>query len=335
MQGVHTATRRASIVIPNWNGIAHLPACLAALKAQTFSDFETIVVDNGSSDGSLDLLRSSGVNLVELGYNAGFPAAVNAGIQASSSEFVILLNNDTQADPSWLERLISAMDANPSYSWGSSKLVRFDEPELLDSAGHVYSLWVGAAHNIGEGERANRFDEPRRIFGAAAAASIYRRSLFEDVGGFDAEFFLIHEDTEFDLRANIAGHRCLYIPDAVIKHKRGASYEVAREIHLMGVRNRIWTIRTLPPGVALLWVLTKLLRAFRWLPARLTNRSTSGRTTASAWKDVTPVEVVKASLAALRSLPRKRREVASVRRLNSVQVLRLLSETRSAARSNQ
>lgn len=318
-----SAPIRASVVIPNWNGLAHLPDCLDALQAQTFRGFETIVVDNGSTDASLDYLAGrSAVRVVTLGENTGFPGAVNAGIAASEAEYVVLLNNDTAAEPSWLAELVGALDASPEYSWASSKLVAFDDPDVVDSAGHRYSLWVGAAFNIGEGDRAELFTQPRTIFGATAAASIYRRSLFEDIGGFDDEFFFIHEDTEFDLRANVAGHQCLFVPSAVIRHKRGASYEISAQIHLTGVRNRIWTTRNLPPGLLVLWVVTKALRAFRWIPARLFGKKTSARTTSSAWRDVPPSAVVRATVSAFVSLPRKRREVKAVRRRSSRQLLR-------------
>ena len=325
-------------MIPNWNGMAHLPACLDALSEQTFRDFETIIADNGSTDGSLEFLRArDDVTLVEIGRNSGFPGACDAGIAAASGEYVILLNNDTAAAPDWLEQLAGAMDSSPDYAWGSSKLVGFDDPAVCDSAGHTYSLWVGAAHNIGQGAPSSSFTSSGRIFGATAAASIYRRSLFEDIGVLDEEFFFIHEDTDFDLRANAAGYKCLFVADAIVRHKRGASYDVDPRIHLMGVRNRIWTTRSMPPGVAALWFITKGLRAFRWIPARLSGRKTSARTEASAWSDVPPRDVVKATLSAIRSLPRKRREVASTRRLSSRQFLRVLSETkvRSDAFSNQ
>ena len=317
----------------------HLPGCLQALSEQTFADFETVIVDNASSDGSVGYLRDrSEVRLVELDANRGFPGACNAGIAAASaSDYVVLLNNDTAAAPDWLERLVAAMDASPEYAWGSSKLVSFDAPNVVDSAGHVYSLWVGAAHNIGQGEEASRFTTSHRVFGATAAASIYRRSLFEDIGVLDEEFFFIHEDTDFDLRANAAGHRCLFVADAIVRHKRGASYEVDPKIHLMGVRNRIWTTRSMPTLVMLLWFATKALRAFRWIPARLMGRRTSTRAEASAWQDVPPSAVLKATIDAIRMLPRKRREVRATCRLSSVQFLRVLSETsvRSEARSNQ
>jgi GT2 family glycosyltransferase len=313
------------------------------LAEQTYGQmgaaFEVVVADNGSDDGSLDYLARSWpqVQVVALGSNRGFPGACNAGIEASSGEYVVLLNNDTAVAADWLERLVGAMDASPDYSWGSSRLVRFDDPATIDSAGHTYSVWVGAAHNIGDGEPAERYAQPRRIFGATAAASIYRRTLFADIGVLDDEFFFIHEDTDLDLRANVAGHRCLYIPGAVVRHKRGASYDVDPKIHLMGVRNRIWATRSLPAGVLVLWLLTKGLRAMRWIPARILGRRTSSRTTASAWRDVSPSDVVRATVGALRTLPRKRREVAATRRLGSVQFLRVLSETsaRRDADSNQ
>lgn len=309
---------------------------MQALAEQTYPDFETIVVDNASSDGSVAWLREHwpDVRIVQMDDNVGFPGAVNAGITASRSDYVVLLNNDTKATPDWLNRLIGAMEEAPDYGWGSSKLLRFDQPEVIDSAGHVYSVWVGAARQIGEGEPATEYTRPRRIFGATASASVYRRQVFDDIGLFDDTFFLIHEDTDVDLRANMAGYRCLYVPDAVIYHKRGASYEVAREIHLSGVRNRIWATRSLPIGVLFLWIVTKGLRAFRWIPARLLGRRTSKRATASAWKDVRPKEVLSMTLHALRTLPGKRREVAATRRLNSIQFLRVLWECRPSARSD-
>ncbi len=331
---------KVSIVIPNLNGADHLPGCLASLRVQTFREFEIVVVDNGSTDTPLGLLGSHPeVEVIELGRNAGFPGSCNAGIRGRDSTYVVLLNNDTAAAPDWLERLVAAMDAEDGFAWGSSKLVGFDDPDTVDSAGHTYSLWVGAAHNVGQGLPAASFLTRRRVFGAAAAASIYRRSLFEDIGLLDEEFFLIHEDTEFDVRANAAGYRCLFVPDAVVRHKRGVSYDISPALHLTGVRNRIWATRAMPLPVIVLWVVTKFLRAFRWIPARLTGRTTSPRTSPSAWRDVSPLAVVKATLGAFVSLRRKRREVRHVRRTGSLQFLRILSETavvaRSEARSNQ
>ena len=329
---------RVTIVIPNWNGLKHLPDCLESLGKQTFRKFRTIVVDNDSTDGSVAYIESRwpDVEVVRLPDNLGFPAAVNAGIRAAGSEYVVLLNNDTRAEPDWLEKLVRGMDDHPEFASGSSKLLRFHTPDKIDSAGHTYSLWLGAADNVGEETDAAGYSEPAWIFGTCAAASIYRRELFEDIGGFDDDFFFTHEDVDFDLRANVAGHRCLLIPEAIVYHKRGASYELSRELTLMGVRNRIWTAgKNLPPLALALWVAGKFLRVVWWVPARLMGHAPGRRTggqkrrgSAAAWRDVRIRDAVRAALDALRTLPAKRRAARPIRRLSSVDVLRVLWATR-------
>jgi GT2 family glycosyltransferase len=332
-------TARTSIVIPNWNGLEHLPACLEALANQTLRDFETIVVDNASTDGSQDYLKATwpDVTLIALDANVGFPGAVNAGVNARRSEYVVLLNNDTKAAPDWLEKLVAGMDAHPEFSFGSSKLLRYDTPDIIDSAGHVYSLWLGAADNIGEETSSTRFAQRAWIFGTCAAASIYRRSLFDDIGDFDAEFFFAHEDVEFDLRANVAGHRCLLVPDAIVYHKRGASYELSAEMDMTGVRNRIWLAgKNLPPGALALWVGGKVVRVVWWVPARLLGRPPGRRvagereqiSAASRSRAVRIRDAVAAARQAVAALPRKRRETRPIRRLTTLELLRVLRETK-------
>jgi GT2 family glycosyltransferase len=333
------SVRRVTIVIPNWNGLKHLPDCLQALAGQTFRGFRTVVVDNASTDGSIGYIEKEwpGVDVIRLPDNLGFPAAVNAGIGAADTEYVVLLNNDTKADPDWLEKLVRGMDSHPEFASGSSKLLRFYTPDKIDSAGHTYSLWLGAADNVGEEQDARGYDDPAWIFGTCAAASIYRRELFEDIGGFDDDFFFTHEDVDFDLRANVAGHRCLLIPEAIVYHKRGASYELTPELTLMGVRNRIWTAgKNLPPLALALWIVGKFLRVVWWVPARLLGHTPGRRTggqkrrgSAVAWRDVRIRDAIGAALAATRTLPAKRRAARPTRRLSSIEVLRVLHATRT------
>lgn len=330
---------RATVVIPNWNGLAHLETCLSALHEQTFPDFETIVVDNASTDGSVDYVAANHPNVrtVVLDTNRGFPAAVNAGIAASvATDYVVLLNNDTRADPRWLELLVGAMDADRRFSFGSSKLLRYDRPEAIDSAGHWYSLWLGSALNVGELEDAARFTERSWVFGSCAAASIYRRSLFEDIGGFDEDFFFAHEDVEFDVRANVAGHRCLLVGDAVVHHKRGASTEYSAPFDLMGVRNRMWLAgKNLPPLALWMWIGGKMLRVFWWLPARLL-RLWNGNTAPAPSAPARAVaqrlrvrDIIATAAQTVRTLPGKRRETKAVRRTSSLELLRVLRATRT------
>jgi GT2 family glycosyltransferase len=216
---------RVTVVIPNWNGKRFLDLCLESLRNQSFRDFETVVVDNGSTDGSIDFVREHfpDTRVVELDKNRGFAAAVNAGVKASDTEFVVLLNNDTEQDRRWLEALVRAADANSDAALFASKLVDFHDRGVLDGAGDAMRL-SGLPYRLGHGERdRGQFDEPGYVFGACAAAALYRRSLFEEVGLFDEDFVSYCEDGDLSFRAQLAGHRCFYVPGAVVYHMGSAS----------------------------------------------------------------------------------------------------------------
>lgn len=308
----------------------HLPACLDALSQQSYREFEVVLVDNGSTDESVQAVQEKWpeVRVISLDENKGFPAAVNAGITSSDSEFVVLLNNDTRPSAEWLEQLVRSMDQHPEFSYASSKLVRIREPHVIDSVGHRYSLWRGAAANIGDGEPADRYHSPAWVFGASAAASIYRRSLFDDVGMFDEDFFLTHEDVELDFRANVAGHRCMFVPDAVVGHERGGSFDVSPAIHLLGVRNRIWAAGANLPGPLLLyWLVAELVRTAWVLPIRRYGSGRSGSVRVG-WSEISVGQFLRTVLNAMRVLPKKRSENKSVRRLGSIRMLRVLRTTR-------
>lgn len=216
---------RVAVVIPNWNGARLLEGCLSSLRRQTFRSFETIVVDGGSEDGSAELVRASfpEARLLELGENRGFAAAANAGIRASSSELVALLNNDTEQDPGWLEALVRAADAHPEAGMFASKLLDFRDRRYLDGAGDAIRL-SGLPYRLGHGERdRGQFDRPAYVFGACGAAALYRRRMLDEIGLFDEDFGSYCEDADLSFRAQLAGHRCLYVPEAVVYHVGSAS----------------------------------------------------------------------------------------------------------------
>lgn len=329
---------RVTVVIPNWNGARHLVECLNALAAQSYHDFDTLVVDNGSTDGSLDLLRERypWVRILPLGENRGFPAAANAGIRASRSEYVVLLNNDTRADPDWLGNLVRAMDETPQAGFGASKMLRYDQPDLIDAAGDGFSLRSWAGTSLGAGEPASRYAQRAWVFGACAGAAIYRRSLFDDIGLFDDDFFLSHEDVDLDLRAQIAGHRCLFVPEAVVYHKRWGSTDVsAADVLSRALRNRIWVVgKGLPIPLLAVWAgvfLPRLLgqAAIAGLRRRIGPRlRRPGHSTvlhagvpAGRLRDS---DYLRQVLVAFRHLPRKRREVRALRRVGTVGLLAVL-----------
>lgn len=217
---------RVAVVIPNWNGLRWLAPCLDALRRQTFRDFEVVVVDNGSTDGSLALLEGTypEARVVALSGNLGFAAGVNAGIRASAGEFVVALNNDTEADPGWLAALVAEIDRQPpDVGFAASRLLDFHDRTTIDSVGDGLSL-IGVGYKIGAGERdAGQYAAPFETLSACAAASLYRRAMLDDVGLFDEAFFAYMEDVELGLRAQIAGYRCVAVPAAVVRHVGSAT----------------------------------------------------------------------------------------------------------------
>ena len=232
---------RVDVVIPNWNGEALLARCLEALAAQTYGEHRAIVVDNGSSDGSRAVAEARGATWLPLGGNRGFPAAVNAGIAAGDAPLVALLNNDALPEPGWLAALVAALDADPSISYAASRMLFAEPAGVINAAGDAFDVRGRGGYNRGIGEQDGpRFDEPRLVFGACAGAAIYRRSLFADVGLFDERFFLALEDVDLDLRATLAGHRCLYVPAAEVVHLGGASSGPERAA--LERRNRAWLV---------------------------------------------------------------------------------------------
>lgn len=212
---------RVSVVIPTWNGLQHLPECLAALAQQTFKAFRVIVVDNASTDGTREWLAEHAphVHTVAMSRNGGFAYAVNEGIRHSDTEYVALLNNDTAVDTRWLSALVVALDERPGYSFAASRMLVYADPNLTNAAGDVYRLALLEARHRGFFESAKDFSKECRVFGACAGSALYRRSLFDDVGLFDEAYFLMSEDTDLNVRALLAGHRCLYVPGATLRHK--------------------------------------------------------------------------------------------------------------------
>ena len=245
---------RVTVVIPNWNGEQFLQTCLGSLHKQSFKDSETVLVDNDSTDGSVAFVGRNfpEVRVVPLDENRGFSAAANAGIKASSSEFVALLNNDTEASPGWLEALVRAADAHPEAGFFASKLVDFHNRRFLDGAGDALRL-SGLPYRLGHGERdRGQFDSPSFVFGACAAAALYRQSMLEEIGLFDEDFVSYCEDGDLSFRAQLAGYRCLYVPDAVVYHMGSASTGGKRSATAtrLGTRNSLGLlVKNLPSSI--------------------------------------------------------------------------------------
>ena len=231
-----------SVVVLNWNGVHLLPTCLDSVRAQTFQDFSIILSDNGSTDGSLELLAEQypEVKVIPFGANLGFSLSVNAGMSASRGEYIALLNNDTELDRRYLERLVGAMQADDGLGMCAPKMIYYDDPDLINSAGHACGP-DGVVVDIGRGQPDGPwFDRPREVLGACAGAALYRRRMLDEIGLFDTDFFISFEDADLNWRAQWAEWRCRYVPTAVVKHREGVSREItSRGAIFLGLRNAV------------------------------------------------------------------------------------------------
>lgn len=212
---------RMTVVIPNYNGIEYLENCLNSLLAGNMLP-EVIIVDNGSADGSISFLEdhyadNPQIRLIKLSENTGFCHAVNIGIKETKTEYVFLLNNDTTVDACCLEELQKAMDSSEDIFSAGAKMINMRFPEKLDDAGDFYSA-LGWAFARGKDKPAANYEKNDRIFAACAGAAIYRKSILEEIGLFDEAHFAYLEDIDIGYRANIAGYRNVFVPQAKVMH---------------------------------------------------------------------------------------------------------------------
>lgn len=210
---------KVTIIIPNYNGKRFMKDCMDALGRQKFKDWDLILVDNGSTDGSVEYLREEypDMHIIALDANYGFSRAVNEGIRAAKTPYVILLNNDTKPAPGYVGALVKMMDRHPKAFSCSAKMIQMYHPDLIDDAGDNYTL-MGWAYQRGVAHPSDTFDRPAEVFSSCAGAGIYRREVFEEIGYFDEMHFAYLEDLDVGFRARIYGYKNLYCPHAKVLH---------------------------------------------------------------------------------------------------------------------
>lgn len=216
---------KTTIVIPNWNGKAYLEDCLSSVFRQEGGAPEVILVDNGSEDESVSYVKEHypAVKLIEFSQNTGFCKAVNAGIKAAGTEYVLLLNNDTKADRCFLRRMEERIGQSEKIFSASGKMLSMKEPEYVDDAGDYYCA-LGWAFAEGKGKPDSpAYSHAKKIFAACGGAAIYRRKVFEEIGYFDEEHFAYLEDIDIGYRAKIYGYINVFEPSAVVFHAGSAT----------------------------------------------------------------------------------------------------------------
>jgi len=327
-----------AVIVVNHNRAELLVDCLDSLVRQTYRDFEVVVVDNASSDASLEQASrypDPRVRVLALDRNHGFAGGCNQGIRASQSELVALLNNDAVADPGWLEALVDGLD-DPSVGMCASKILFWDS-HLIDKAGHLI-FWDGQNRGRGTGESDGpRFNQPGECLFPDGCAGLYRRRLIDEVGGFDEDFFAYADDADLGMRAQLAGWRAVYCPAAIVYHRHSSTLGSFSAQKVFWVeRNRLWlAVKCLPLPLLLLSPVFTLYRFCWYLVSLLFRRGSVARYCESDSAVNLARVTLRAIVDGLRGVPRmwrKRALIRSQRRISDRQMYRLLWKFRISAR---
>jgi len=253
-----------SVIIVNLNGMEHIESCLASLFRQTYSDFEIILVDNGSTDGSLYYVRRNfpKVKVLLLEKNTGFAYATNRGIAQTSSPYIALLNNDIELEANWLQHMVGTLKGHPQTGAAACKMLNFFDRDIIDAAGDVLTRAVSAEAR-GHGEKdSGQYDVADYVFGPCAGAAAYRREVFDQIGLFDERFFAFYEDIDLDFRMQSSGWKVMYVPAAVCFHKRGATAQTMQRMAVkLHVRNNILFVLKNVPSRTLIRRLPSILKS--------------------------------------------------------------------------
>jgi GT2 family glycosyltransferase len=338
-------TPDVSVVVINWNGCDYLRACLASLVCQEAVDFEVIVVDNGSRDGSLAMVRSEfiprpefRIQLIANEGNCGFCAANNQGFAVARGRFIAILNNDTEVAPGFLAALRRAFDQAPDIGMAAAKVIVYEDPRRIDKVGHlIYPDGQNRGRGTGEIDR-GQYDSVEECLWPDGCAAMYRAAMLKEIGGFDEDLFIFGDDAELGLRGRIAGWRCLYMPDAVVRHHRGGAMKTGSTGRIFLIeRNRVLlAVKLFPIGLLLLNPFYFAARLAAGAFAAVGERGELARFPGFRNKLRLAWTIVRADFAALRMIPRtlkKRRQLRPVRRLKPGDVRRLIMDNRIPVRS--
>ena len=312
-----------SVIIPNWNGKRFLEECIDSLKGQTFQNFETIVVDNGSIDDSVEFTEKrygDFVRIIRNNKNLGFTGGNNVGIQASKGEYIVLLNNDTWADPRWLEELAKATRFGPPIGMWGSKVCSYYQRDRIEGVGELI-YWDGLCRARGQYEQDHgQYNAIEEILFPPGCGAMYRKSLFDEIGLFDEDFFAYADDSEIGIRARLAGWKCLYVPRAIVCHKNSGTagqYSPLKAFYVE--RNRFWiTIKYFPIPLLFLSIFFTIYRFAFQAYGALTHHGAAGRFT----EIYSPLKLIfillKAYVSGVGLLPRMWRKRRMLRPLRTV-----------------
>lgn len=328
--------KSVTVIVVNWNNRDLLRECLFSLRRQTYRNFHVIVVDNGSMDNSIEMLDSEFAGfayLIKNSKNHGFCRAVNQAIHASKSDYVALLNNDAEAQPAWLEEMVHAVDVSDEVGMCAAKILRYDEPSVIDKAGH---LMYPDGQNRGRGtDQPDRgqFDRDEETLFPDGCAALYRRAVFETAGLFDEDFFAYGDDAELGMRARLFGWRAVYCPRAVVYHHHSQTLgSYSPEKIFLVERNRLWlAIKLFPLSILCLNPYYAGVRFLVGMAASMLKRGPAGSFVKQYSGFRLMWTLVRADVAALMLLPRmwkKRVEIRRRQKISNTDFHRLLAKFR-------
>lgn len=262
-----------SVIIANWNGIQYLEKCLSSVRNQTHPAIETIVVDNGSCDGSIEFIENNfpEIRIIKNRKNLGFTGANNIGIKASNGAYIATLNNDTVAEPDWIKNLIQSAIKRKNAGMFASKILSYGKVNLIESVGmSIYPDGLARCRGYLK-ENKERYNQEEEVLLPSACAALYRKEPLMAAGLFDEDYFAYSEDTDLGLRIRMLGFSCVYVPDARVYHYYSgtARFDLLRKVYL-AERNRLWTIiKTFPISQLILSPLYTLMRYFFYIYAAI------------------------------------------------------------------
>jgi GT2 family glycosyltransferase len=328
-----------SAVVLNWNGQQVLDNCLRSLYNQTYRPLEIIVVDNASTDGSVDFLKDKfqDINLIINEKNLGFGAGNNIGIRASQGEYIMMLNNDTRLDPKCVEELKRSIEKDKGYGACASKILLESDPDVIDGVG-ILVCPDGLSFGRGRLEKRDRYDKEEDIFFAADCACLYRREMLEDIDLYDEDFFAYADETDMGWRAQLAGWKCTYSPNAIVYHLHSISSggRVSSFKAFLVERNRIWVaLKNFPLSLIIYGQLYTLWRYVFQAYGALRGKGAAGRFTSNFSKAELVKILLKAYLSAARKFPlmlKKRKMVQKKKRITNREVYRLIKQYGISAR---
>lgn len=312
-----------SIIVVNWNRREYVGECLNSLRSQSFRDFEVILVDNGSTDGSVESIEENFpgfVRILKNKENVGFARGNNQGIEVARGEYIVLLNNDAQADSHWLEGLLKGTEEDQRVGMVASKIYLHGSDKVIDNVGHlIYRDGLNRGRGRLEVDH-GQFDEKEEVLFPSGCAALYRRKMLEEVGLFDEDFFAYADDTDLGLKGRMAGWRCLYMPQAIVYHRYSQSsgpYSPLKAFYVE--RNRVWiAVKYLPLSMLLISPFYTLWRFLFQSYGALTGQGAAGKFSQEYSRFLLLSVLLQAYVAALGGMPKMWRKRKAMKKLTRV-----------------